>query len=54
MDWTIEWSSEDPEYGGGGTPPLDKETWPGTWKLPGESLIVLAPDAGHAHRAQVT
>jgi maltooligosyltrehalose trehalohydrolase len=43
MDWAIEWSSNDPKYGGGGTPPLDAEAWPGAWKLPGESLIVLAP-----------
>ncbi len=45
MDWAIEWSSEDPKYGGGGTPPLDVDQWPGAWKLPGESLIVLAPGA---------
>ena len=44
-DWTIEWSSEDPAYGGGGTPPLGTDPWPGAWKLPGESLIVLAPVA---------
>jgi maltooligosyltrehalose trehalohydrolase len=43
MDWAIEWSSDDPKYGGSGTPPLDEDPWPGAWKLPGESLIVLAP-----------
>lgn len=50
MDWTIEWSSEDPAYGGGGTPPLDKDAWPAAWKLPGESLIVLAPAARQARQ----
>jgi maltooligosyltrehalose trehalohydrolase len=45
MDWAIEWSSEDPKYGGNGAPPLDADPWPGAWKLPGESLIVLAPVA---------
>lgn len=48
MDWTIEWSSEDPKYGGGGTPPLDAAQWPEAWKLPGESVIVFAPVAGQA------
>lgn len=38
-DWHIVWSSEDPAYGGGGTPPFD----PRDWRLTGESLIVLAP-----------
>ena len=44
-DWAIEWSSTDPKYGGGGTPPLDANAWPGLWELPGESLIVFAPVA---------
>jgi maltooligosyltrehalose trehalohydrolase len=48
MEWTIEWSSEHPAYGGGGTPPLDADAWPGRWTLPGESLVVLAPVAGRA------
>jgi maltooligosyltrehalose trehalohydrolase len=39
-DWVVEWSSEDPRYGGGGTPDLSV---PGRWCLPGESAIVLAP-----------
>jgi len=39
-DWTVRWSSEDPRYGGNGTP----DTWPDDrWFLPGESAIVLAP-----------
>src|SRR5206468_6351282 len=39
-DWSIRWSSEDPGYGGHGTPNL----WPrDAWHIPGESAIVLAP-----------
>jgi maltooligosyltrehalose trehalohydrolase len=38
--WIVEWSSEDPTYGGLGTP----DVWPeGRWCLPGESALVLAP-----------
>jgi maltooligosyltrehalose trehalohydrolase len=39
-DWIVEWSSEDPRYGGGGTPDLRVS---GKWSLPGESAMVLAP-----------
>jgi maltooligosyltrehalose trehalohydrolase len=39
-DWVVEWSSEDPRYGGGGTPDLSV---PDKWCLPGESAIVLSP-----------
>jgi maltooligosyltrehalose trehalohydrolase len=39
-DWTLRWSSEDPAYGGDGTP----DTWPdGWWVIPGESTLVLSP-----------
>ena len=39
-DWAVAWSSEDPKYDGGGT----HDPWPaGTWSIPGESAIVLAP-----------
>ena len=39
-DWLVRWSSEDPAYGGTGTPNL----WPrGSCRIPGESAIVLAP-----------
>jgi maltooligosyltrehalose trehalohydrolase len=38
-DWVVRWSSEAPEYGGGGT----AEVWPaGAWRIPGETAIVLA------------
>ena len=36
-DWQLLWSSEDPRYGGCGTPPL-KET---EWYLPGHATLVL-------------
>lgn len=38
-EWRIVWSSEDPDYGGGGTPAFD----PRDWRLPAESLLVFAP-----------
>ena len=39
-DWTLRWSSEDPAYGGNGTP----ATWPdGCWSIAAESALVLSP-----------
>jgi maltooligosyltrehalose trehalohydrolase len=38
--WALAWSSEDPRYGGGGTPPLDTED---NWHLPAESGVLLIP-----------
>ncbi len=38
--WTVLWSSEDPRYGGTGTPPLDTEE---NWRLPGHAAVVLMP-----------
>ena len=39
-DWTLQWSSEEPRYGGGGTPDL----WPdGRWRIPAETALVLRP-----------
>jgi maltooligosyltrehalose trehalohydrolase len=38
--WTIHWSSEDPRYGGGGTPDLDT---PEGWRIPGEAAVLLSP-----------
>jgi maltooligosyltrehalose trehalohydrolase len=41
-DWEVEWSSEDPAYGGFGTPNL----WPeDCWHIPAQSAIVLRPIA---------
>lgn len=39
--WRTLWSSEDPRYGGGGTPAIETET--GGWHLPGHCAVVLAP-----------
>jgi len=39
-DWEVEWSSEEPVYGGFGTPNL----WPeDRWCIPGETAVVLRP-----------
>lgn len=38
--WTSLWSTEDPRYGGTGTPPLDSDY---NWRLPGRSAVVLSP-----------
>ena len=44
QSWELQWSSEHPRYGGGGTPPLldDEETW----RIPGHAAIVMRPVAG--------
>jgi maltooligosyltrehalose trehalohydrolase len=39
--WHTRWSSEDPKYGGGGTPPVD--TADDNWHLPGKTAVVLGP-----------
>jgi maltooligosyltrehalose trehalohydrolase len=38
--WTVSWSSEDPRYGGLGTPPLDTEQ---DWRIPGRAALLLKP-----------
>ncbi len=40
MIWQTLWSSEDPRYGGTGTPKLDSED---NWRIPGHAAIVLRP-----------
>lgn len=40
MRWRIEWSSEDPRYAGGGTPPVEHK---GGWHIPGHAAVLLAP-----------
>jgi maltooligosyltrehalose trehalohydrolase len=44
-EWDIIWSSEDPRYGGMGTPALwqQEDRKDGGWSMPGESAIVLSP-----------
>ena len=39
--WRVIWSSEDPAYGGGGTP--SPETDEG-WTLPGQAAVVIGPE----------
>ncbi len=39
-EWTTQWSSEDPKYGGIGTPPLDTEQ---NWRIPGHAAVLLKP-----------
>ena len=38
--WSVRWSSEQPDYGGAGTPEVIGE---GGWRIPGHSAIVLMP-----------
>jgi maltooligosyltrehalose trehalohydrolase len=38
--WVTLWSSEDPRYGGSGTPALDTKD---NWRLPGHAAVALAP-----------
>jgi maltooligosyltrehalose trehalohydrolase len=46
--WRLLWSSEDPRYGGAGTPPLSGLE---SWRVPGECAVILVPvneePAGH-------
>jgi maltooligosyltrehalose trehalohydrolase len=37
--WAMAWSSEEPEYGGSGTPELDTDEG---WRIPGEATVLLA------------
>lgn len=39
-NWTILWSSEDPQYGGWGMPPIEPH---GNWHLQGEMAILMQP-----------
>lgn len=38
--WQIRWSSEDPSYGGSGTPPLETTA---NWRIPGHCAVWLTP-----------
>ena len=38
--WEVQWSTEDPRYGGNGTPPLDSER---NWIIPAQAAVVLRP-----------
>jgi maltooligosyltrehalose trehalohydrolase len=39
--WRMAWSSEAPQYGGQGTPPLDPD---GPWRLSGASAVFFVPE----------
>lgn len=39
-EWQILWTTEDPKYGGTGTPPLDSDL---NWIIPAHSAVVLKP-----------
>ncbi|OYW30168.1 MAG: hypothetical protein B7Z47_03905 [Chthoniobacter sp. 12-60-6] len=38
--WEVAWTSEDPRYGGGGTPAIDSDD---NWNLPAEFAALLTP-----------
>jgi maltooligosyltrehalose trehalohydrolase len=38
--WQVLWSTEDPKYGGNGTPPLDSDR---NWIIPAHAAVVLKP-----------
>lgn len=40
--WALRWTSEDVRYGGCGTPTVDGDE---NWRIPGESAVVLIPQA---------
>jgi maltooligosyltrehalose trehalohydrolase len=40
MKWQTLWSSEDPRYGGGGTPRLDSKD---NWRIPGHAAVAMHP-----------
>lgn len=42
--WRVSWSSEAPEYAGGGTPALETQA---NWIIPGPAAFVLTPDCRH-------
>jgi len=42
--WEVLWSSEDPAYGGTGTPELNTSDG---WRLPGEAVVLLHPVVDH-------
>jgi maltooligosyltrehalose trehalohydrolase len=39
--WQVYWSSEEPRYGGQGTPPLDTDE---NWRLPGRATVLLVAE----------
>jgi maltooligosyltrehalose trehalohydrolase len=39
--WRVLWSSEDPKYGGNGTPPVETA---GNWIIPGPAAVLMSPN----------
>jgi maltooligosyltrehalose trehalohydrolase len=39
--WVVAWSSEHPQYGGAGTPPIVGESG---WRIPGHAAVILKPE----------
>jgi maltooligosyltrehalose trehalohydrolase len=48
--WDLLWSTEDPKYGGDGTPPLDSEL---NWIIPAHAAAVLKPVKKHEGQGHV-
>jgi maltooligosyltrehalose trehalohydrolase len=48
--WSLKWSSEDPAYGGAGTPEVFPQR---AWHIPSESAVVLAPETFTAEVVRV-
>jgi maltooligosyltrehalose trehalohydrolase len=42
--WVNLWSSDDPRYGGNGTPPLDRDGDDGGWWIPGHAAVLLTSE----------
>ena len=47
--WKVLWSSEDPAYGGSGTPPPETEN---NWRIQGQAAIVMIPEKTSAESAK--
>jgi len=47
--WELRWSSEDPRYGGTGTPIVESET--GEWRLPGQATILMVATPAPTHES---
>lgn len=43
-EWKLVWSSEDPGYGGAGTPPLEADD---NWRIPGHGAFVMTSSKRH-------
>jgi maltooligosyltrehalose trehalohydrolase len=46
--WEVLWSSEEPRYGGLGTPPVDSDD---NWRVPGNAAVVLRPSQNEVSHA---